>query len=86
MVDCGVAYLPIVHSRLFGHEFVNARAALTHASNSIDVSPRVIIGLTSRSMKLSKPTSSANSLLPLYISPVLRHRQAGMAIAENTRS
>jgi len=37
MVDGGAAYLPVVYSRLFGHELVDARAALGHASNPINV-------------------------------------------------
>jgi len=37
MVDGGAAYLPVVHSRLFGHELVDARPALVHASNSVNV-------------------------------------------------
>ena len=37
MVDGGATYLPVVYSRLFGHELVDARAALAHASNPINV-------------------------------------------------
>ena len=39
VVDSGAAYLPVVYSRLFGHELVDARAALAHASNPINVQP-----------------------------------------------
>ena len=37
MVDCSMTYLPIVYSRLLGHELVDTRAALGRPSDLINV-------------------------------------------------
>jgi hypothetical protein len=43
VVSSGAAYLPVVHSRLFSHELVDARAALGHASITSKCGPKMMI-------------------------------------------
>jgi len=76
-------FFPIAYQLIFYNEVVYCQLALAElawSGHTVDVQP------TSRSDSIGTRISSAISLLPRKISPVLRQQQAGIAMLAKTRS